>query len=95
VEKKGARVVGISTDDQETLRRFKAETKAPFELLSDPGGKVAKQYAGLMPIPGVDAAKRANVVVGEDGVVRELVTGSDAIDPTSAIGACPSHAGKS
>ncbi len=82
-------MVGISVDDQETLRRFKAETKAPFPLLSDPDGAVSKQYSGLMPV--VKLAKRANVVVGEDGVVKEIVTGSDAVDPSSAIGACPLH----
>ncbi len=89
MEKRGARVVGISTDDEETLRRFKAETNAPFQLLSDPGGKVAKQYTGLMPIPGFHLAKRSNVVVGQDGTIQALVTGGDAVDPSSAIGACP------
>jgi thioredoxin-dependent peroxiredoxin len=82
-------VVGISVDDQDTLKRFRAETKAPFPLLSDPGGTVAKQYAGLMPV--VNLAKRANVVVGEDGIVKEVVTGGDAVDPSSAISACPTH----
>ncbi len=80
---------GISTDDEETLRRFKQETGAPFELLSDPGGKVARQYTGLMPIPGIDLAKRSNVVIGQDGAVTALVTGGDAVDPSSAVGACP------
>lgn len=93
MERKGAKVFGISTDDQETLRKFKAETKAPFELLTDPKGAVAKQYAGLMPIPGVDVAKRANVVVGQDGLVKDLVTGNDAVDPASAISSCPAHRG--
>ncbi len=91
MEKKGAKVLGISTDDVETLRRFKKETGAPFELLSDPGGKVARQYTGVMPIPGVSVAKRSNVVIGEDGKVEKLVTGSDAVDPSSAVAACPAH----
>ena len=92
MEKKGAKVLGISTDDVETLRRFRKETGAPFELLSDPDGKVARLYTGLMPIPGVDLAKRSNVVIGQDGKVQKLVTGSDAVDPTSAIASCPLHA---
>ena len=89
MEKKGARVVGISTDDLDTLRRFKDETKAPFPLLSDPDGKVAEQYTGLMPVFKV--AKRSNVVIGQDGNVKEIVTGGDAVDPSSAISACPLH----
>ncbi len=46
-------MLGISTDDVDTLRRFRQETGAPFELLSDPDGKVARAYTGLMPIPGM------------------------------------------
>ena len=82
-------MVGISVDDQDTLRRFKAETRAQFPLLSDPGGKVARQYAGLMPLIGL--ASRANIVVGEDGTVKEVVTGGAAVDPSAAISACPLH----
>ncbi len=86
-------MVGISVDKVETLRKFRNELEAPFPILADVGGGVAKQYAGLMPIPGVNVTKRANVVVGQDGVVKEVVTGSDAVDPSSAIGACPHRGG--
>ena len=81
-------MIGISTDDVDTLKRFKEKLGAPFPLLSDPGGKVAKQYAGLMPVVGL--ASRANVVLGKDGLVKEVVTGGDAVDPSTAIAACPS-----
>ena len=40
VEKKGATVLGISTDDVETQKRFKAEMKLPYPLLSDGDGAV-------------------------------------------------------
>ena len=86
--KKGAQVIGISTDDVATLKSFKEKLGAPFPLLSDPGGKVAKQYAGLMPVVGL--ANRANIVVGKDGLVKEVVTGSAAVDPSTAIASCPS-----
>jgi peroxiredoxin Q/BCP len=87
VKTKGAQVVGISTDDVETQKRFKAEHALPFPLLSDEGGKVAKQYGGLMPVVGV--AKRATFVVDRDGTVKEIIEGSDAIDPQAAIASCP------
>jgi thioredoxin-dependent peroxiredoxin len=87
VEAKGATVVGISTDSVETQKKFKTELKLPYELLSDEGGKVAKQYAGTMAVVGV--ANRANFVIGQDGLVKEIVAGGDAVDPTSAIAACP------
>jgi peroxiredoxin Q/BCP len=91
VEKKGAQVVGISVDDVATQKRFKEEMKLPYPLLSDKDGAVAKQYAGTMPLVGV--ASRANFVIGQDGVVREVVEGGDAVDPTSAIKSCPLRRG--
>jgi thioredoxin-dependent peroxiredoxin len=91
VETKGATVLGISTDDVETQKRFKAELKLPYPLLSDSGGKVAKQYAGTMALVGV--ANRANFVIAQDGVVKEIVAGSEAVDPGSAIAACPLRKG--
>jgi peroxiredoxin Q/BCP len=87
VEKKGARIVGISTDDVATQKRFKDTYGLPYPLLSDPGGKVARQYGGVVPIVGV--ANRATFVVSQDGRIAEIVAGSDAIDPTASIAACP------
>jgi peroxiredoxin Q/BCP len=87
VEKKGAEVVGVSTDSVETLSRFKAEFKLPFVLLSDEKGTVVEQYPGKIPILGV--ANRATYVIGQDGLVKEIVTGGAAIDPSTAVAACP------
>jgi peroxiredoxin Q/BCP len=87
VEKKGARVFGISTDSVQTQKKFKEEYKLPYQLLSDPDGLVAKQYSGTMPIVGV--ANRANFVVGQDGKITQIVEGGDAVDPNAAISACP------
>lgn len=81
--------MGISVDTVDVLKRFKEKTKAQYPLLSDAGGKVARQYVGVVPL--IHLAKRANVVVGEDGIVKEIVTGQDAVDPSSAIAACPVH----
>jgi len=47
---------------------------------------VSKQYGGTVAILGI--AHRATFVVERDGTVKEIVTGSDAIDPGSAIAAC-------
>jgi peroxiredoxin Q/BCP len=91
VEKKGAQVVGISTDSVETLRKFKDEFKLPFLLLSDADGKVADQYGGRVPVLGM--ANRATFVLDRDGTVREIVSGSGAIDPSSAIAACSAGKG--
>jgi peroxiredoxin Q/BCP len=87
VEKKGAEVVGVSTDSVEKLARFKAEFGLPFILLSDEKGVVVDQYPGRIPILGV--ANRATYVIGQDGLVKEIVTGGAAIDPSTAVAACP------
>jgi peroxiredoxin Q/BCP len=87
VEKKGAEVVGVSTDSVEKLAKFKSEFNLPFVLLSDEKGTVADQYAGRIPVLGV--ANRATYVIGEDGVVSQIITGGDAIDPSTAVAACP------
>ncbi len=84
---KGAQVVGISTDDVATQKRFKDENQLPFPLLADADGKVAKQYGGTVILIGF--ANRATFVVGQDGVVKEIVTGNDAISPAGSIAACP------
>jgi peroxiredoxin Q/BCP len=87
VQEKGAQVVGISTDSVETQKKFKGEYQLPYTLLSDPGGKVVAQYSGKMPVLGV--ANRANFVIDQDGTVKAIVEGSDAVDPSSAIAECP------
>jgi peroxiredoxin Q/BCP len=87
VEKKGAEVVGVSTDSVEKLAKFKSEFKLPFVLLSDEKGTVVDQYPGRIPVLGV--ANRATYVIGQDGVVSQIVTGGDAIDPSTAVAACP------
>lgn len=42
-------VIGISRDDIKTHLEFKKSNKLPFELLSDPDGKVAKAYDAVLP----------------------------------------------
>jgi peroxiredoxin Q/BCP len=79
--------VGISTDSVEKLAKFKAEFSLPFVLLSDEKGTVVEQYPGKIPILGV--ANRATYVIGQDGLVKEIITGGAAIDPSTAVAACP------
>lgn len=79
--------MGISTDSVATQKKFKDEYKLPYPLLSDAGGKVAKQYGGTIPVLGL--AHRATYVVAKDGTIKEILTGSDAVDPAGAITSCP------
>jgi thioredoxin-dependent peroxiredoxin len=94
VEKKGAQVIGVSTDDLVTQRRFKDSLKFTYPLLSDKGGKVAALYGGTIPALGL--ANRATYVIDQKGIIQQIVTGGDAIDPAAAIASCPlSQTGRS
>ena len=76
-------------DDNETQKKFKAELKAPFIFIADPKGEIVKKYDVKMPV--VSVANRVTFVIGQDGKVAEIQKGSDAIDPSGAIVACPLH----
>lgn len=82
---RGARVVGISTDDPDTLARFKASLGAAYTFLSDRDGAVSRQYAGV----SLGTANRVTVTVAPDGRVTRVTTGLAAIFPGGDIGACP------
>ncbi|WP_297334826.1 peroxiredoxin [Algoriphagus sp.] len=57
-------VVGISRDDIQTHERFKKEFSLPFDLLSDPRGKVCKAYDALIPL--VKMPKRITYLLDQD-----------------------------
>jgi peroxiredoxin len=78
-------VVAISTDDAPTLAKFKASLGAPFLFLSDPGGKVSAQFAGVSG--GV--SNRATVILDAHGNITHVSQGMDALIPSDDIDACP------
>lgn len=62
----GVDVVGISRDDAESHRKFKARRSLPFKLLSDSDLAVARKYGAA----GMLGMKRAVFLVDEDGILR-------------------------
>lgn len=48
------KVIGISQDSIASHHKFQKENKLPFELLSDPKGKVAKLYKAVIPVIGMN-----------------------------------------
>jgi len=79
-------VLGISTDNLTTLRRWAAGLKLSFPLLSDADGAVSEAYGIL--IPGLKVASRTTVVVDRDGRIAHIEQGGSAIDPSGAMTAC-------
>jgi peroxiredoxin Q/BCP len=66
----GAHVVGISSDNGESHKRFKEKCGLPFPLVSDRGGAVRAQFGvpkTLGLIPG-----RVTYVIDRDGTVRHV-----------------------
>jgi peroxiredoxin Q/BCP len=62
----GVSVVGISSDDLDSHRSFRAKHDLPFVLLSDPDLTVAKLYGSK----GAMGMKRSVFLVDEKGVIR-------------------------
>lgn len=64
----GAEVIGISSDDVGSHERFASKFALPFQLVSDEGGKVRREYGvsktlGLLP-------GRVSFVIDKQGIVR-------------------------
>jgi peroxiredoxin Q/BCP len=79
-----AQVLGISMDRLATQKEFAASLKLPFPLLADPDGAVARAYG----VAAEGHAMRVTFVIDGDGKVVAVLEGKDALDPSSALGAC-------
>ena len=72
----GARVIGISHDDIDTLKRFSTEAcRDRFAVGSDPQGRTIQAYDAASLLPGV--ANRISYVIGQDGRIAFVHQGSD------------------
>ena len=66
-KKFGATVIGVSSDDIETQKKFSTqECRSAFLVASDPGLKIAKQYDAALA-PGF--ANRTSYVIAPDGTI--------------------------
>lgn len=65
----GARVVGVSTDDIETLQRFSlSECRSKFAVLSDQDGAITQHYDAVLRA-GSHRAARISYVIAPDGEI--------------------------
>jgi peroxiredoxin Q/BCP len=67
-KKHGAIVLGVSSQDEKSHRKFKDHHHLPFDLLADTDGTIAKAY-GVGKFPVVGFFKRQSVLIGKDGRV--------------------------
>jgi peroxiredoxin Q/BCP len=83
-----AQVLGVSTDDVATQKKFADSLKLPFPLLADSDKKMAAAY-GVLVDEGY--ADRVTFVIDKAGRIVKVLDGKDALDPNPALGACPIH----
>lgn len=69
----GANVVGISKDDTDSHRKFKAKHKLNFTLLSDPTGKTIEAYGAWGPkMFGKLGIQRKTFVISPEGKIMKI-----------------------
>lgn len=78
----GAAVLGVSSDDAESHRRFASKFGLTFPLLTDPGGVSARRYG----VWGDGAAQRCTIIVDADGTIAKEIRGVPAANhPAAAL----------
>lgn len=69
IQKRGAKILGVSTDSIETQYRFKKEYHLPFDLLSDHKKELAKAFDSMMA--GGLLASRKTFLINPEGKVAK------------------------
>lgn len=67
----GATVLGVSLDELDVVRKFKAEHRLPFDLVSDTGKEVSRAY-GVLGMGGLFALRRT-FIIGPDGRIAAVI----------------------
>ena len=66
----GAKVIGISSDNEDSHKKFTEKHSLPYTLLSDVGGKVRKLY-GVPKTMGI-LPGRVTYIIDKQGVVKHI-----------------------
>ena len=80
-------MLAVSTDDAATLRRFRESLQSKDTFVSDAEGALSRLYDVKWPV--LNVAGRVTFVVGEGRRVLKVQDGNEAINPESAVAACP------
>jgi len=65
-------VLGVSVDSTKSHAKFAEKYSLQFPLLSDPNGKVAKQYGSLTSLGPLKIAKRHTFIIDPNGDVAKI-----------------------
>jgi peroxiredoxin Q/BCP len=72
----GAVILGVSTQDSKSHRAFREKHHLPFDLLSDPDGKMAKSF-GVKQMPVIGFLKRQSILINAKGKVVRFYSDVD------------------
>lgn len=72
----GVAVVGVSRDDAESHKAFRAKHQLNFPLLVDTDGKVTEAFGAAAP--DRPRSRRVSFLVGKDGRIRHVTDSRDA-----------------
>jgi peroxiredoxin Q/BCP len=70
IRKLGAEIYGISADDVEAVKNFKAKHRLNFVLLADPGLEAIKSYGTKMP--ALSISKRWTFIIDPELRIRAI-----------------------
>ena len=73
----GAEILGVSLDSTDSHARFASDHNLPFPLLSDPDGKVAREYGCLFKVGPFKLAKRNTFIIDKQGNVARIYRNVD------------------
>jgi peroxiredoxin Q/BCP len=76
LKKDGVAVVGVSRDDAESHKKFRAKFNLNFPLLVDVDGKLTEAFA--VPMEGRPMSRRVSFLIGKDGRILHVTDNRDA-----------------
>ncbi len=87
--KQGYEVLGISTDDEKSHRKFIEKEKLPFRLLADTGKSVHKKYGTWIEKSmygrNYMGTARVTFIIDENGMIAEIINKVDTKNHTAQI----------
>lgn len=88
-QSRGYEIIGISPDSEKSHSGFRDKYQLPFTLIADPGLEIIKAYGvwGEKKMYGksYEGLLRTTFVIGEDGVIQEVIGKVDTANHTAQL----------
>jgi len=89
LQKQGYEILGVSTDDEKSHKKFIAKEKLPFRLLADTDKQIHEAYDTWVEKSMYGrkymGTARVTFVIDENGMIEEIIQKVDTADHTSQI----------